>query len=119
MFSQALPDYGEMYNEVLQGSTGYTYGGLAHLAYVAKRIEFWRRRQNLSWSHHREVAPLEPAEQDEWLDKAEQEGWAVHTLRQAIKESRANHPPWLKHTDVWNIPSCDDRFVKLLHNLHP
>jgi hypothetical protein len=34
---------------------------------VSSRVELSRRRDNLSWSHHREVAPLEPAEQDKIL----------------------------------------------------
>jgi putative SOS response-associated peptidase YedK len=39
-----------------------------------------RRREVLSWSHHREVAALPPAEQDEWLDRAEAEKWDRNDL---------------------------------------
>src|SRR4030042_3269726 len=39
-------------------------------AWVASRIESSRRREDLGWSCHAEVAPLEPADQDRWLDRA-------------------------------------------------
>jgi len=77
-----------------------SYDGLRNLGYVAKRIESERRRSLLPWTYHQEVAPLEPEEQDYWLDLAEENSWNRATLRQAIKESRADHPPWVKHTDV-------------------
>lgn len=67
-------NYGEMYSQAL-GETGKEYETLAHAVWVAGQFETWRRRQNLSWSHHAEVASLEPAEQDYWLDRAETEGW--------------------------------------------
>lgn len=38
---------------------------------VAKAIETSRRREVLPWSYHAEVAPLEPAEQDDFLDRWE------------------------------------------------
>ena len=47
---------------------------LANEKYVSSRFEISRRRESLSFSHHSEVAALEPKQQDDWLDKAE----AVH-----------------------------------------
>ena len=44
--------------------------------WVAHKFEISRRRENLSFSHHAEVTALEPAEQDDWLDRAEAEKWA-------------------------------------------
>ena len=38
---------------------------------VAESIEFSRRHEKLSHSHHREVAALPPAEQKRWLEQAE------------------------------------------------
>ena len=44
---------------------GDTRGGLGRYgASGAGKIETSRRREVLSWSHHKEVAALEPAEQD-------------------------------------------------------
>jgi hypothetical protein len=76
--------YGEMYAQVLD-ATPYVYGTVANHAYVAKKVECSRRRENLSFSHHQEVAPLPPAEQTEWLDTAEDEGLTVAALRLKIK----------------------------------
>jgi N6-adenosine-specific RNA methylase IME4 len=60
---------------------------------VASRVETSRRREVLSWSHHKEVAALEPAEQDAWLDRAEAEGWTRMDLRSAIKRGRVLAAP--------------------------
>jgi hypothetical protein len=39
--------------------------------YVAQRFDFSRRRENLSFAHHQEVAALPAAEADELLDRAD------------------------------------------------
>src|SRR3972149_5875029 len=41
---------------------------------VSERVPRSRRRRDLSWSHHRAVAALEPAAQRDWLKKASEEG---------------------------------------------
>jgi len=41
---------------------------LMDLKYVSGRFEISRRREKLSLSHHREVAPKPLEEQDDWLD---------------------------------------------------
>lgn len=74
----------EMYAQALE-ETRFAYDTLAHDKWLAGKIEFWRRRQNLSWSHHREVGALEPDEQDYWLDLAEQNDWTRQELRAAVK----------------------------------
>jgi hypothetical protein len=38
--------------------------------WVASRFEFVRRRTNLSFAHHKEVASLKPEYQDMLLDEA-------------------------------------------------
>lgn len=48
--------------------TGYPWGTLKNLIWVAKAFPPSRRRDKLSWSHHREVAHLPVAKQDEYLD---------------------------------------------------
>jgi N6-adenosine-specific RNA methylase IME4 len=76
--------YGETYAQAID-ATGYEYGSVANMAYVAGRIELSRRRESLSWSHHQEVAPLEPAEQDKWLDRAAVENLNRNELRRVVK----------------------------------
>lgn len=78
--------YGEMYSQALDESD-YEYETLRHAVWVASRIEMCRRKDNLSYSHHLEVAALEVPEQDKWLELADKEGWGHKTLRKKIKES--------------------------------
>lgn len=64
--------------------TGRSYQNLADAKWVADRVEFSRRRENLSWSAHREVAALPPQQADSILDEAEREGWSVRETRAAV-----------------------------------
>jgi N6-adenosine-specific RNA methylase IME4 len=77
--------YGEMYSQALE-ATGVEYQTARDAKWVSGRIELSRRRDNLSWSHHREVSPLEPADQDKLLEKAEAEGWSRQDLRKAVRD---------------------------------
>jgi len=52
---------------------------------VAQRVPPSRRRKGLSWSHHRAVAALEPAEQKDWLKRAKDEGLSHHALRDELR----------------------------------
>ena len=56
--------------------------------WVAEQCEFGRRRPKLSWSHHREVAALDPTEQDALLDAAERDSWSRNELRKAVRAYR-------------------------------
>jgi len=53
--------------------------------WVAQRVPNGRRRPKLSWSHHEEVADLEPEEQDQMLDIAEKNSMSVSTFRKAVQ----------------------------------
>ena len=64
--------WGEMYSQALE-ETDYKEQTLMNFKYVADKVQFSRRRENLSWSHHEEVASLEPERQDKWLDIAKTE----------------------------------------------
>lgn len=77
--------YGEMYTQALD-ETEYAYQTLKQAAYMADRFEEKFRRLNLSWSHHQEVASLEPEEADALLDAAEEKGWSQKDLRNAVRE---------------------------------
>ena len=80
--------YGEMYSQALD-ATDYAYQTLRDAAWVAGKVELSRRRDSLSWSHHKEVAACEPDEQEMWLELAEREGLPQKALRQRIREARA------------------------------
>lgn len=59
---------------------------------VSLRVPRSRRRRDLSWSHHRAVASLEPVEQKEWLAKASAEQMSHHTLREALRNGEPPKP---------------------------
>lgn len=63
----------------------YTRQALYDLAMVARKIEISRRREILSLTHHREVAALEPDEQDAWLNDAITHNWSTRELRDELK----------------------------------
>ena len=65
--------------------TGYDVQTLMNMVYVATRFESGRRRERLSWSHHAELAALEPPEQEEWLTRAENERLSVRDLRAELR----------------------------------
>lgn len=56
----------------------------ANYRWVASRVERSRRREDLSWSHHAEVARLGPDAQRDALSKAVAEGWGVRELRDYV-----------------------------------
>jgi hypothetical protein len=69
-------------------ANGINYQTLANLAWVSRNVTFSRRRENVEWSKHAEVAALEPKEQKEWLGRAEKEELPVAALRQQIRISQ-------------------------------
>ena len=77
--------YGEMYAQALD-ETGYRYGSLRNMLYVAGKIELSRRRDNLSWSHHYEIASLEDSDQDRIITEAIEQEWSVKESRQQIRK---------------------------------
>jgi len=70
-------------------SERFAFQTFADAGWVAGKIETSRRREVLSWSHHKEVAGRETkAEQDELLDLAEQNGWTRAELRQEVRRRK-------------------------------
>jgi N6-adenosine-specific RNA methylase IME4 len=87
-------NYGEMYSHALE-TTGFAYQTLADAKWLSGEFEFSRRRENLQWSHHREVAALDPPEQDRLLEEAAASGWSKKALRaqvQKFKNRRGQQP---------------------------
>jgi hypothetical protein len=79
--------FGERYARASR-ITGYDSQTLMNMAYVASRFASSRRRGKLSWSHHAEIAAMEPAEQDFWLARAETERLSVRCLRDEVRRVR-------------------------------
>ena len=85
--------YGHRYQRGLE-VTGLDYQTLRNYARVARCFEFSRRRERLSFHHHAEVCALAPAQQDDWLDRAESGRWSRNELRRRLQiERRAAERP--------------------------
>ncbi|MCP2163974.1 LmbU family transcriptional regulator [Goodfellowiella coeruleoviolacea] len=80
--------FGEKYTRASR-TTGYDIQSLMNMAYVASRFEVSRRRENLSWSHHAEVAALPPEQQGHWLELAARNRMSVRRLRDELRALRA------------------------------
>lgn len=78
--------YGERY-KLAARITGYDGHTLMNMAYVASRFETSRRREELSFSHHAEVAALPREAQDLWLDTAVIAQLSVRALREEVRRS--------------------------------
>lgn len=76
--------------ETLTGLNGVT---LRLRSWVARSYESYRRRYDLSWSHHADLASLAEAEQDVWLDDAAENHWSQKELREQLRGRRQLTPP--------------------------
>ncbi len=83
--------YGEKYARAAR-VTGYDPQSLMNMSYVASCFNPSRRREQLSWSHHAELAALEPDQQDRWLDFAQTQRLSVHSLRLEVRAWRRSEP---------------------------
>lgn len=100
--------YGHEYAQVL-GDARISERQSSRYRYVAERVRPSRRRENLSFSHHEEVAPLEPPQQRTLLARAEKEGWSHRELREAIQNLHVlkDPPPRLKKAVILGAPEVD------------
>lgn len=76
--------YGETYSQAVK-ETDYDIQTLMNDKYISSRVAISRRRDNLSFSHHAEVADLDPDEQNMLLDKASLECWDRNKFRQFVR----------------------------------
>ncbi len=76
--------WGEKYVEAAK-ITGFDPKTLRNIASVVSRFDLSRRRDNLDFTHHAEVAALDPDQQDEWLDRATELKLSTADLRLALR----------------------------------
>jgi len=116
--------WGETYAKKAE-EFGYTVESLYNMASVCRRVEFSRRREKLTFGHHDAVAALDPDDQTNWLLQAEDNGWSVRDLRQAIRDGklisatneRTALPKWRvpiyrtteQYAKKWKSMSADER----------
>lgn len=79
--------FGERYSRAAK-LTGYDAQSLMNMVHVASRFEIYRRRENLSWSHHATVASLDVDGQEHWLTRAAAEHMSVADLRVELRGRR-------------------------------
>ncbi len=81
--------YGQTYTQALEQSD-YSYHSLRLSKMVSERIPLFRRRNNLSWNHHAEIATSvnDAEKREEWLDRASKEGMSTSKLRTEIRRSK-------------------------------
>ena len=78
-------EYGERYTAAV-AATGYSEQTLMDAVWVARSVSKSRRVKRLSFSHHKAVAKLKPAEQERYLADASRNNWSVAELRKKIGE---------------------------------
>ena len=74
----------ERYSEA-ERVTGLDHGTLMNVRSVCSRVPRERRRPELPFSHHAEVASLEPDDQVFWLNRAVEDGLSRRALRDEIR----------------------------------
>lgn len=75
--------YGEAYAQAIE-ITGWEYQRLADVKYVASKVPYDLRNQDLTWTHHKYVAPLDMSSQKKWLDEAAEKEWTTAQLKSAL-----------------------------------
>lgn len=93
-------EFGETYTQALE-MTGYAMQTAKNIVWVARAVASPRRREDLSFEHHAEVAPLTPAKQTEWLAKAADDNLTRDEMRSQIRQE--TQP--VKAT-FWVVVSC-------------
>jgi hypothetical protein len=79
--------YGQTFSQAVD-AIGLQPDYLAILKYVGSRVDASRRRESLSFSHHRLIAPLEPQEQERFLSEAEKHRWTRDDMHAAVRNFR-------------------------------
>lgn len=109
----------KVYDE-LEEITGLDRGTIKNYKSTAENVSSSLRHDDLGFSHHQEVAKLEPEQQKKFLDRASEEGLSVRDLRREIVRHKVAtkqpempkgkfrvfyaDPPWA-YNDKQDIPS--------------
>jgi N6-adenosine-specific RNA methylase IME4 len=100
--------FGEKYAQAVE-ATGYEEKTLRNAVYVAEHVDLSRRRDNLGFSHHSEVASLKPAAQEALLDLAEENELTVRELRDEVRKFKRleTHGPTALPTGRYSLVYAD------------
>lgn len=75
--------WGEKYDQWVALS-GLEYQTLMNASSTARKVQFYLRRENLTFEHHKIIASLAPEDQKRWLDVAETESMSVRRFRKSL-----------------------------------
>lgn len=100
--------YGETYSQAMD-ETSYSYQTLANAKWVSSRVPLSRRRENLSFEHHKEVADLEAEDQDLLLTKAEKERLPTKKFRKLVYQ----------YSLRLNLPELTEKQLEEYQKAHP
>jgi hypothetical protein len=81
--------FGEDAHQIV-AATGRSERTVLNWVWVASRVARSRRREELSFTHHSVVAPLDPQAQREWLQQAVDRRMSSRDLRDAISLPRGS-----------------------------
>jgi hypothetical protein len=95
--------------DVASRVTGLAHRTLVNIASVCGRIARVRRRVELWFGTHEPVAPLEPDEQTEWLQRAVDEGMKRDELRDAIRAQKGGTPLPASSVEDGDVPGPYDQ----------
>lgn len=70
--------------------TGLERNTLQRYKSVSDNVDSWRRRQDLSFEHHKEVASLPPDQQQHFLQVASEQKLSVRDLRREVHKSKVS-----------------------------
>jgi N6-adenosine-specific RNA methylase IME4 len=85
-YGESRADWSDRLDQAVE-STGLSEGHLKNIRRVAK-IEPSRRRDDVEFSLHAEVAGMKPNEQTDWLEQCALHGWTQRELRLNIRADR-------------------------------
>jgi hypothetical protein len=80
------------YDEI-EEITGYSHQAIKDMKYVAESIPSSRRRDDISFSHHREVASQSEDKQELFLSRAAEEKLSIRELREEIRKESTTEEP--------------------------
>jgi hypothetical protein len=97
--ANAVDDVKQTRMDLAQRITGKDPGTIANIASICNRVSKEVRRQELDFTHHAKVSPLDPEEQRHWLQLAIDNEWSTSDLAAAIKEAKQGTPEIEEESD--------------------
>ena len=99
--------FGEKYSQAAE-RVGLSPQSLANMASVAKRVPPGRRRADVSFSIHAEVASQSPLEQERWLEIAASEHLTKQEMRDRLRPPKEITPA--VEDELVTCPRCHTTF---------